>query len=671
MNKMSPVSKSKSKDKRSGKEPQKVVLKPSVPAAVGTGVSASAYNPLLGTFHTLESVVPNLSSPLNGTGRFRTMDEGDEQHSGSLGALVECDNASNNGSWSGDSEDQKERGSSLSGRQDSAPVIDTDKREKIRQKNEKKHQRQKEKRAQDLQERCRSYLMSRKLELLAQQLVGMGFSHERATMALILNEGRVEESIIWLLEGSEDNAGSYKERDRCNLKINISNELSQIVLMESKYSCSKQEVERAVVSCEGDLDKAADILRMQKQESSLNPRRVETEDTLNRNAASYIPARQQLRLGPSPSSVQRRDDKDSNHTKVSANPNGHWEAGIKSSQHARRFQSKMERATKPQQSMAHSEKQWASSAGGNSSISYSSAPPIPTAVSKREPLFVAVGGEIKPLPLGSAREPVTVMQRPQPANQKLSSTPPVGCGWHPANSQLDIIKSSGLSAQLPPPSIRNTTPRGIASGSLHSQLNYQPQMGPVITPVDSSGASRTMGFSHQQFMPSDGVVGDITETGQGNPSWQRTGAYPTLAAASSLGYFSGIGSSSPFGCTNPVNWTDGGNVLKLNYTDIDWSLETTSPRRESLMLGLSSMMRNKATMHDPGLLEGSSSMYGASGPFSARGSGLPFTGFRQEAPSSSSSSLEPPRSDAREWTSPFEGRDLFSLPRQFVTSPSL
>ncbi|KAI4386192.1 hypothetical protein MLD38_004147 [Melastoma candidum] len=667
MDRMSPMS--KSKDKRSGKEPQKVVLKPSMPAAVGTGASASAYNPLLGRFHYLESVPPNLSSsPLNGNGRFRTMDEGDEQHGGSLGALVECDTASNNGSWSGDSEDQKEKGSNLSVRQDSAPVIDSDKREKIRQKNEKKHQRQKEKRAQDLQERCRSYLMSRKLELLAQQLLGMGFSHERSTMALIMNEGRVEESVVWLLEGSEDNSGSYREQDRCNLKIDISNELSLIASMESKYSCSKQEVERAVVSCEGDLDKAADILRMQKQESSLNQKRLETEDTLNRNAASYIPARQQLRLGSSPSTVQKGDDKDSNRTRVSANRSGHWEAGIKSGQHSRRFQPKLERATKPQQSIAHSEKQWASSAGGNSSNSYSLATPSPADVSKREPLFVAVGGEIKPLPLGSTREPVAVMQRPQPANQKQSSNPLVGSGWHPANSQLDIIKSSGLSAQLPPPTIRNTNPRGIASGSLRSQLNRQPQMGPVITPADSSGGSQTMGFSHQQFMPGDSLVGDVTATGQGNPSWQRTGVYPTLAAASSLGYFSGIGSSSPFGCTNPVNWTDGGNLLKLNYTDIDWSLETTSPRRGSLMLGLPSMMKDKATLHDPGVLEGSSSMVSASGAASAGDSGVPFTGFRDPE---ASSSLEPPGLDGREWTSPFEGWDLFSLPRQFVTSPSL
>ena len=42
------------------------------------------------------------------------------------------------------------------------------------------------------------YQMSRKLEALAQQLVAMEFSSECATNALILNEGRVEESVLWL-----------------------------------------------------------------------------------------------------------------------------------------------------------------------------------------------------------------------------------------------------------------------------------------------------------------------------------------------------------------------------------------------------------------------------------------------------------------------------------------
>ncbi|PQP93910.1 uncharacterized protein Pyn_07307 [Prunus yedoensis var. nudiflora] len=69
--------------------------------------------------------------------------------------------------------------------------------------------------------------MSRKLEALAQQLVAMGFSQERATMALILYEGRVEESVAWLFEGGKD---ADKSRDQNfgggNLKVVESSSIS-------------------------------------------------------------------------------------------------------------------------------------------------------------------------------------------------------------------------------------------------------------------------------------------------------------------------------------------------------------------------------------------------------------------------------------------------------------
>ncbi|GKB50010.1 hypothetical protein Tco_0900763, partial [Tanacetum coccineum] len=79
---MSPASKSKSKDKRvAGKEPQKSSTKPTSIANTGGGVPTSGYNPLLGTFHALET----------------------EDHLGnSVGMGVEYDSVSNNGSWSGE-----------------------------------------------------------------------------------------------------------------------------------------------------------------------------------------------------------------------------------------------------------------------------------------------------------------------------------------------------------------------------------------------------------------------------------------------------------------------------------------------------------------------------------------------------------------------------------------
>ncbi|KAB2028065.1 hypothetical protein ES319_D05G074100v1 [Gossypium barbadense] len=168
---MSPASKSKSKDKKSSKDSQKASARPSGPANAASGAPASAYNPLLGTFHTIETAPSSSASPLQSNGRFRNIDDTDEHLGGSLGAGIEFDSISNNGSWSGESEEHKEKTSNLPVRPEIIPGADNDKREKIRQKNERKHQRQKERRAQELHERCNGYLMSRKLEALAQQLV--------------------------------------------------------------------------------------------------------------------------------------------------------------------------------------------------------------------------------------------------------------------------------------------------------------------------------------------------------------------------------------------------------------------------------------------------------------------------------------------------------------------
>ncbi|KAH6772185.1 Ubiquitin-associated/translation elongation factor EF1B protein [Perilla frutescens var. frutescens] len=168
---MSPASRSKSKDKKSVKESPKSSLKPSSHASMSTATPASGYNPVLGTFHTFETTPVPSASPLHVNGRFRNIDDTDDHNGNSTGAGIEYDSVSNNGSWSGESEDPKEKSSQSLPRQDTIPGADNDKREKIRQKNERKHQRQKERRAQELHERCNGYLMSRKLEALAQQLV--------------------------------------------------------------------------------------------------------------------------------------------------------------------------------------------------------------------------------------------------------------------------------------------------------------------------------------------------------------------------------------------------------------------------------------------------------------------------------------------------------------------
>ncbi|KAF3327868.1 UBA/TS-N domain-containing protein [Carex littledalei] len=248
--------------------PQKPTQKPALSNGGGSGALASAYNPVSGTFHALDPADP--ATLLLNPGKFRSIDEPDDHSPTSHG---DFDSASNHDSCSGESEDTVPKansngsGAASTGhsRTDSVPGCDSEKGEKIRQKNEKKHQHQRERRAHELHEKCRGYLMSRKLESLSQQLVAMGFSQEQATMALIQNEGRVEESVAWLFEGGEESRqpeGSAPDL-HCGvgLKIDIADELAKIVELEKRYKCTKQEVERAVVACEGDLVKAEEIRR--------------------------------------------------------------------------------------------------------------------------------------------------------------------------------------------------------------------------------------------------------------------------------------------------------------------------------------------------------------------------------------------------------------------------
>ena len=656
---MSPASKSKSKDKKAGKEPQKATSKPSGTANAGSGISASAYNPLSGTFHTIETVSTSSASPLHSNGRFRNIDETDDHPGGLLGAGVDYDSVSNNGSWSGESEDQKEKTSNHPVRQETIPGADNDKREKIRQKNEKKHQRQKERRAQELRERCTGYLMSRKLEALAQQLVSMGFLHERATMALILNEGKLEESVTWLFEVGEH---ADKHRDQNlgggTLKIDISEELARIAEMEIRYKCTKQEVERAVVASEGDLEKATESLRQLKLDPpSAPPKPEETGDPPTSSsdklsvAGSQNMVRPQPKLNPT-SLIQQRRDKDFNYTKAGVPVGGSLESGSKNEQPLKRIQPKLD-WPKPQPTPTPTDKRWLS-AGSNPSVSYSLASPLqaPPPPAKTETRYVTVGSEYKSLQPGTVREPVIMMQRPQSINSKQvpitsisSSSPGTAAGWYPTN-RVDIMKPNGL---MPPiPSTRSPSP----NNQMFHQFHYQ---------------------QPQHFVPSNGP-GDSPGTSKVNGLWSRAGASPSLAAASSLGLFSGLGSTGSSGASSPVDWSTSGSMAQLDYTSIDWSLDRglSSPRPGGFWLGPTNL-KSSAQTYD----SSSAQMYDSSSAsgFGARlamrsapsGNGIPVPGLQDGGVANSETSTP----GSVEWTSPFEGNDLFGLSRQFVSSPSL
>lgn len=650
---MSPASRSKSKDKKASKEAQKASVKSTGSGSTTAGIPASAYNPLLGTFYTLETSVAPSTSPIHSNGRFRNIDETDEHPGSSVVTGFEYDSVSNNDGWSVESEDHKEKASNLPVRLESVPGADNDKREKIRQKNERKHQRQKEKRAQELHERCSGYLMSRKLEALAQQLVAMGFSHERATMALILNEGRVEESVAWLFEGGEEADGqNNKNMGRGNLKIDISDELARIADMETRYGCSKQEVERVIVSCEGDLDKAAETLRdLRHDPPSAPPKPEETGDPSIINSgkqsgvASQI-ARPQSKPVPSPNQ-SKKDEKDFNYTKAAITIGVSSESSNKNMQPLKTIQTKSE-WIKPPQATITADKRWPS-AGSNPSVSYSLASPLqvssPPAMS--EARYLPVGGDYKNFQPGAAKEQIVVMQRPQTANAKqvpaasMSSLPTgIADSWYPT-SNIEAMRSNGFLPHTP--STKSLSSNYLGSNQMYKQVQYQPQ---------------------QQFVAGSSNSVDPQAINRGNRN--RTGA-PTITPASSLGLFSGLGSAATSGASSPVDWSTGGS-MQFDYTNIDWSLDRnlSSPGSNTLWSGVSPFTKSRADMYGAntsGVVSQPTTRSLPSNVNSIPMAGLQIGGVASTETSSAAGS--------QEWSSPFEGKDLFSLPRQFVSSPSL
>ncbi|CAI9774527.1 unnamed protein product [Fraxinus pennsylvanica] len=651
---MSPASRSKSKDKKSGKEPPKGSSKTSGPANVTIGIPASGYNPLLGTFHTIDPAPLSSVGPLHANGRFGNIDETDDQSGISFGTGIEYDSVSNNGSWSGESEEHKEKTSHHPLHQESVPGADNDKREKIRQQNERKHQRQKERRAQELHERCSGYLMSRKLEALAQQLVAMGFSQERATMALILNEGRVEESVAWLFEGGEEDKQREQNLDSGgNLKIDISEELARIADLEIRYKASRQEVERAVVTCEGDLEKTEETLKEQKQEPPSTPPKPEETGGPPTVVNGELPvaisqnAKRPLVEPTISATIQpKRDDKDFNYTKIPVTAVSLVDPGSKSMQMLKKIQPKMDLA-KLQQIAMPAEKKWPN-AETNPSVSQSLAPPLqaspPTA--KTEALCVAVENDLKNLQIGSVREPVVVMQRSQSINvlqvptSSVSSSPSAtAMGRY---NGVETVKSIGL---VPPvPGTRSPSLSCTSSNILYNnQLNYLP---------------------HQQFLLSRGSVESLG-TIQGKDLWSRLGTSPMLAPASSLGLFSGLGTNGSSGSSYLVDWNTGSSTSQLDYTSIDWSVDRGSSvsRPGGFWPSENAFRGNSTRAYDP--ITYGRGIKTAIRPVVSNGNGVFIPGLQDSVASTQTSA-----GSSREWTSPFEERDIFSLPRQYVSSPS-
>ncbi|KAL8170853.1 hypothetical protein V2J09_022657 [Rumex salicifolius] len=647
-----------SPDKKAGKD-QKISSKASSTVNGTSGLSSSAYNPVLGTFLTLETSPISSLTSLHVNGRFRNIDETDENSGVTHLSGREYDSASNNDSHSVESEEHKDK---ASGRQEVIPGADNDKRDKIRQKNERKHQRQKEKRAQELHERCRGYLMSRKLEALSQKLVSMGFPAEQSTMALILNEGILEEAVSWL---TEDRDGSDKNKDQNldtggNLKIDISEELAQIAELEVSFKCSKQEVERAVVACEGDLVKAKETLQEQKQDPPCLPSKQEdTGDpsTLSNGKISLATSQNPVGLQqrPSPISVIQPSSK----IAVAAGPAPKI---VNKSVLPTKIQQKLEWA-KPQQMTILSDKRWPAGALATPSVSYSLASPLqasspPTKADSRYVPMTAANEYKNVHPGTTVTEQLVMMQRPQSLDSRVmaaintsnSSSPPRGSpSWYPSSSEM--LKPNGALPYIP--TTRSLSPNDLTSNhQLFQQTQYQQnlhhQFGPGTSQVDMQGASRAQAM------------------------WKRAGSSPTLAVASSLGLFSGVGSTCSSGSSSPVDWHTGGTMSSCDYNNIDWSLDRTflpsmSKTSNGLWQGLSAPYHQKSSaqnMYDAHATV--MDMRQAMRQPSSNGNGVSIASFQNGG----SGMADKASAGSREWTSPFEGNDLFSSHRQFVSSPS-
>ncbi|KAG6500847.1 uncharacterized protein LOC121997398 [Zingiber officinale] len=622
---MSPASKSKAMEKlpaKTVKEQGKVSSKPVLAVNHGNGVQSSGYNPDSGTFHNFDTT-SSVSVPGQNNGRFGTIDE-TEDHSVST---------------TGDSgeDEQKEKTTSNGPRIESIPGCDTDKREKIRQKNERKHQRQKERRAQELHERCSGYLMSRKLEMLAQKIVAMGFSSEEATMALIQNEGRVEESISWLLELSEESKHHIAANidSSVNMKIDITAELVKISDLEVKFKCTKQEVERAVVACEGDLEKTEETLKAHKQEVKAAPLKLEEADdsvtasgTLDNKMVmpvQNVSLRPQLKGAVPVVTLQRREEQDLSHNKTFAT--GVAESVNKNLRSSRRLLPKTDWG-RPQV-VASMDKRW-SNGSSTSSAAYS----LPTSLQVAVPpanRYVMTSNEMKPnLPSVALREPVIVMQRPQSLHAKqnpastspniTSTSPPTSTGWYPnGTSSMGLIK--------------------VENGGLLPSSSF----------LGLHGSTAQQFINPNHFRPASNPV-DSFPTGWGTPFNPSSSSTLSPGIPSSPGLLTSL--PSGLSASSSDDWCSSGSTT-YDYTSIDWSMDTdfmkpshkinNLPSTWSTMFMGGKMVKRTVNSHSAVI------------------------GIQGDSLATDDSSYS---SGSYDWSSPFTGKDLLSIPRRYVTDSS-
>ncbi|KAI5075813.1 hypothetical protein GOP47_0009889 [Adiantum capillus-veneris] len=643
--------------------------KTSARQAASSGLGANAYNPSSGTFHTLETLNPDSEAGyLNG--RFKSIDETDDTASSHGGA--DMDSMSNNGSCSGESEDQLH-----SGAKDKAPlgksgtVGGADKRDKTRGKNERKHQRQKERRAKEMREKCNGYLMSRKLEGLAQKLVAMGFSHERATMALIVNSGHVEQSIAWLLEGAE---GQVQEDWSLSgsLKIDITEELGKLLEIEKSHKYSRLDIERAIISCEGDLEKALESLRARnitadiEEECKIESRIMGAERPASlpalfdspqpRGNATVQPFHQTGKVRVAVPSFEGRPAVDPC-VSIEGRPKNSIRTQLSNSQS---LGSGVERRLIPQ------------------SVPVPRVPYMPssyTPISSAETGLVFGFGAPDPRLLfaGSIEDPFRSAPVKESSHTEhfqsplqLKSQPIVATKNNPKTSPSfspsSWTSSKGLTEVGSPSSVLHVHDdvrmKGLAS------IQHAPEgseMGPGDLADRISLLSPIRGESQRSF---NGV-------GRGLP-------YKIATAASSLPATTQSGSPSGISCglftgwgekiSQPIDWSTGG-FGHCDYRNIDWSMNVTRATTSQGSSNWPNFPTHQMKTSNQWDFEGER-RYKIGGraqagfPTDLSCSGLPGGGMEEKI------SLDFRNSSAHEWTTPFAGKPLFNIP-QAVLSPFL
>ncbi|XP_022945490.1 uncharacterized protein LOC111449710 [Cucurbita moschata] len=642
-----PVSKSKSssKDKPSARAAAKKQLKASKNNASKSSnrrpAATTSHNPVEELVHTVEiSSTLAASSLQSDNGHFQHMEDTDDHSSSPHGTVSDFDLSSNNGSCSGESEDQKDKMADSSNQQERASGCDHEKREKIRLKNEKKHQRKREKRAQELHERCKGYLMSRKLEALSHQLVVMGFSPESATMALMLNEGKLEESVSWLFEGNQEEARN-KDTANCasggNLKIDISSELAHISALEARYKCSKQEVERAVVACGGDLDRAEGIVRDQKQKEHFNQSNHEVVgETKSMPRAQEMP-------GPASGFAKQssKNDRELSRSSAAMTVPAWLEAGSRSLQQSLK-------TTDQPRLLRGGEKRWPAVGSGLSSST--STPPLPVVhhpYSKAEAQIGASNNEAISLQQDVPEqpvEPVVFMQQPQSINglQNSVSSPILPGITSRYSNNTSAIKNIISSDKL----LHNQSRVSVGAENrrlepiYHQAVHHQPQF--MSGPVEllSSGLDISWGKENTSSTSSHSFPSELQSLWKAGGGTVSSFSVPSSYGSNS-NHSQGGTAAQASGLLSQMDWNIGGLMPYCDYNRIDWTLHSPSGRASEMSLSpgfSSSLSRN------------SSGMQGGGG------------GVKDMSSLSSSGGL-------RDWTSPFAGKDLFSAPRQLVTSP--